>query len=51
MTGALKQLVKDIKAGNKTAIVRGLTDADLSGGATPIITKDDASTLLNCFQD
>ncbi len=51
LTVALKQLVKDIKAGSKTAIIRGPTDADLSGGATPIIIKDDTSALINCFQD
>ena len=51
VTSALKKLITDIKAGNRTAIVRGLTDADLSGGSIPVITKDDSSALLNCFQD
>ena len=51
VTNILKQLVKDIKAGNRTAMVTKLSDADNCVESVPVVDKDQTSNLMNCFHD
>jgi len=50
ITNSLKKLVKDIQTGNKTAMVIGLSDADLSCVCAPVVTSTQASALTNYFE-
>jgi hypothetical protein len=46
VTNVLKQLVKDIKAGNRTAIVDRISDADLSNERIPS-TSSNRKSFVN----
>jgi hypothetical protein len=50
VTNSLKKLVKDIQTGNKTAMVTGISDADLSCVCVPVIASTQASALTNYFE-
>ena len=47
VTYLLKQLVQDIRKGNKTAMVTNLSDAELSYVRIPIVSDEAASALMN----
>ena len=47
VTYLLKQLVQDIRKGNKTAMVTNLSDAELSYVRIPIVSTEAASALMN----
>jgi hypothetical protein len=51
VTNILKQLVKDIKAGNRIAMVTGISDADNGLENVPVVDKNQTSNLMNCFHD
>ena len=51
VTNVLKQLVRDIKAKNRSALVVGISDADLSKGSVPVESKEMPSILISCFEE